>query len=213
MKVAIYARVSTTDQKCEMQLNELRQYIQARKWILIEEYIDEGFSGKNANRPAIKKCMTDARTRKFDCILVWKIDRWGRTLGQLVNDVTEFDSMGLRFISITQGIDTDKTNPASRLLLNLMGSFAQFERENTLERIAAGIKNAKEKGTRSGKAIGRPKAVFSRDRAIELWQEGKTVSQVAQALGIPRGTAYKALQGVSKPSPTLMSFNGSEQAA
>ena len=123
---------------------------------MIGEYIDDGYSGKNANRPKLKSCTADAKAREFDAIAVWKLDRWGRTVQQLVKDIIDFDSAGIRFIAITQGIDTDARSPISRLLLHIMSAFAEFERSVIVERVIAGIRNALAKGTRSGKPISRP---------------------------------------------------------
>jgi DNA invertase Pin-like site-specific DNA recombinase len=108
--------------------------------------------------------VADAKARKFDAIAVWKLDRWGRTVQQLVNDILDFDSAGIRFIAITQGIDSDSSNPISRLLLHIMSAFAEFERAVINERVVAGIRNAQSKGTRSGRPIGRPKRIFNRGR-------------------------------------------------
>jgi putative DNA-invertase from lambdoid prophage Rac len=213
MKAGIYARVSTTDQNCEMQLSELRHYAKARGWEIFSEYVDTGFSGKNANRPEVKRCLEDAKLRKLDVILVYKLDRWGRTVAQLSTDIQSFDSMGIRFIAVTQGIDTDKSNPTSRLMLNIMSAIAEFERELILERIASGVKNAKENGTRSGKAIGRPKAVFERDKAEELRKTGMSIARIAEELGTNRGTVYRALQGVTKPLPLPLPFSSSLHAS
>lgn len=211
MKAAIYARVSTSDQNCEMQLAELRRYVLARGWELFGEYVDTGFSGKNANRPNIKRCLDDARLRKFDVILVWKLDRWGRTVSQLSTDIQNLDSMGIRFIAVTQGLDTDKSNPGAKLMLHIMSAIAEFERELILERIHAGIKQAKANGTK----FGRPKAIFRRDMAVELRLAGKSLTEIAIELEVPRSTVYKALRasGVSKPTPVALSIHDATQAA
>src|SRR3954465_1098568 len=136
-----------------MQLHELRQYAFSRGWNLTDEYVDTAWSGKNAERPEFRRGVADAKARRFDAIAVWKLDRWGRTVQQLVNDILDFDSAGIRFIAITQGIDTDSSNPISRLLLHIMAAFSEFERAVINERVVAGIRNAQSKGTRSGKPI------------------------------------------------------------
>ncbi len=188
VRLAIYARVSTVDQHCEMQLRDLRQYAVARGWTLVGEYVDTGWSGKNAERPELRRCIADAKARKFDAIAVWKLDRWGRTVQQLVNDIIDFDCAGIRFIAITQGIDTDSSNPVSRLLLHLMAAFAEFERAVINERVVAGVRNAQAKGTRSGKPIGRPKRVFNRGQVLEMRQAGLSLSQISAATGLPKTT-------------------------
>jgi putative DNA-invertase from lambdoid prophage Rac len=193
VRVAIYARVSTTDQRCEMQLRDLRQYAEARGWTLAGEYVDTGWSGKNAERPELRRCIADAKARQFDAIAVWKLDRWGRTVQQLVNDVLDFDSAGIRFIAITQGIDTDSSNPISRLLLHIMAAFAEFERAVINERVVAGIRNAQAKGTRSGNPIGRPKRIFNRAEVIEMRQAGLSLAQISAATGLPK-TSIRRVQ-------------------
>lgn len=193
MRAAIYARVSTADQCCEMQLSELRQYAAARGWDIAGEFVDEGFSGKNGKRPALKRCLEDARKRKFDAILAWKLDRWGRTVHQLVNDIKDLDSMGVRFISLRDNIDTDQSNPTSRLMLHIMGAFAEFERAVIVDRVQAGVRNAQKNGTRSGKAIGRPVKVFDRQKVRDLRNGGASLRDIALATGQPVTSVRRAL--------------------
>lgn len=194
MKVGLYARVSTSDQNCEMQLAELREYCKARKWDVVGEYVDTGFSGKNAERPSVKKCIADARKRLIDTIVVWKLDRWGRTVFQLASDIKEFDSMGVRFIAITQGIDTDKSNPMSRLVLHIMSAIAEFEREVILERVQAGIAHAKKHGTKSGLAIGRPKKIFNREHMQAMRSTGASLAEVAAKFGVTKTTVRRVCE-------------------
>lgn len=193
VRLAIYARVSTADQQCEMQLRDLRQYAAARGWNVAGEYVDTGRSGKNADRPSLKRCVAAAKTRKFDAIAVWKLDRWGRTVQQLVNDIIDFDSAGIRFIAITQGIDTDASNPKSRLLVHVMAAFSEFERSVIVEHVIAGVRNAQANGTRSGKAIGRPKRVFNRGKLLEMRQAGLSLAQISAATGLPKTTVRRVL--------------------
>jgi DNA invertase Pin-like site-specific DNA recombinase len=104
MNAAIYARVSTDDQKCEQQLSELRTYVMARGWTLQGEYVDHGLSGKRDTRPALNRLLDAARRRAVDVIVVWKLDRWGRSMAHIVSSVQELDSLGVRFVAVTQGI-------------------------------------------------------------------------------------------------------------
>ena len=181
MTIAIYARVSTADQDCSMQLRELREYAGRQGWTVFAEYIDQGISGVKASRPALNRLMEDARMRRFDTVVVWKIDRFGRSVSQLVANVQLLDSYGVRFVAVTQGIDTDQRNPTGRLLLHILASLAEFERETILERVHAGIAAAQAQG----KHCGRPKRTFRRDEAIRLRTEGQSWRSIAAKLDVP----------------------------
>lgn len=209
MKAAIYARVSTTDQQCSMQLTELRSYAAARGWEVAQEneYVDEGFSGKNGNRPALKRIMSAATSskRKFDVILVWKLDRWGRTVAQLSQDILTLDSAGIRFICPNQSIDTDQSNSMSRLLINILSSFAQFERDVINERVNSGMRQyqadfaagkvGKTRHSKSGKdlAPGRPGKIFNRGEVEELRAAGKSWNEICEATGQSKTTIRRCL--------------------
>jgi putative DNA-invertase from lambdoid prophage Rac len=188
MKAAIYARVSTSDQNCEMQLRELREYLGRRGWDPAGEYIDAGFSGAKTSRPQLDRLMVDARACRFDAVVVWKLDRWGRSLAHLVQSVQELSALGIRFVAVTQNIDTDESNPMARLLLHLMGAFAEFERELIRDRVNAGIRNARARG----KKLGRPRRVFRRDEALEMRAQGKSWRAIAAALNVPLATLVGA---------------------
>lgn len=189
LKAAIYARVSTTDQNCEMQVAELKEYAARRGWIVSGEYVDTGWSGAKASRPELDRLMRDARQRRFDCVMVWKLDRWGRSLVQSLQSVQELASIGIRFMAITQNIDTDQANPMSRFMLHIFSAFAEFEREIIRERTVAGVRRAKAKG----KVVGRPKRVFRRDEVVRLRDaEGLSWRAIAERLGVPVMTAVDA---------------------
>jgi putative DNA-invertase from lambdoid prophage Rac len=199
MNVAIYARVSTTDQDCGMQLRELREYARRQGWGSLQEYVDHAISGAKATRPALKRLMTDARLKRFDAVIVWKLDRFGRSLPQLIENVQALDSYGVRFIAVTQGIDTDQRNPAGRLLLHILASLAEFERDTIIERVRSGIAHAKARG----KHCGRPQRVFRRDEAIRLRESGLSWRAVAQQLGVPVMTVVDAVRKVSPETAIL----------
>lgn len=189
MRTAIYARVSTSDQTCEQQLLALREYVIARGWTIQAEYVDV-MSGSKSTRPALDKLMDAARQRQVDAIVVWKIDRWGRSMAHFVSSVRELQSLGVRFIATTQGIDTDESSPAGRLMMNMLASFAEFERELIVERTKAGIARARKQGTRSGKAIGRPYLIMDRQRIADLRSEGRSFRQIAVELGVSVGFVH-----------------------
>jgi putative DNA-invertase from lambdoid prophage Rac len=184
--VALYARVSTTDQNCEMQLGELREYISRRGWQIAGEYIDTGFSGAKASRPALDQLMEDAAMRRFDCVVVWKLDRFGRSVLNLSQQLNSLTSFGVRFVAATQGLDTDQSNPTSALLLHILSAVAEFERSMIRERTLSGIKAAQA----AGKIVGRPKRIFRRDEVVRLRdRENMSWRAIGTRLGIPAMTA------------------------
>jgi DNA invertase Pin-like site-specific DNA recombinase len=193
MIVAIYARVSTTDQSCEMQLHELREYVSRRGWEVFAEYVDTGFSGAASSRPRRDQLLRDARLRRFEGVLVWKLDRWGRSVAHCVRSIQELVSLGIRFLSPNESIDTGTDSPMSKFLLHLFAAFAEIR-----ERVCAGVRTAKAKGTR----LGRPKRVFRRDEALRLRAEGKSWRNVAETLNLPMSTVIDACRTCSEIPPT-----------
>jgi DNA invertase Pin-like site-specific DNA recombinase len=167
-RVALYARVSTLNghQDPEMQLSELREYATRRGLTIHEEYVDQGVSGSKESRPALNRLMTDAQKCKFDAILVWKIDRFGRSLKHLVNSLADLGAYGITFISLRDNLDL--STPSGRLMFQIIGAMAEFERALIQERVRAGLRNAKAKGKR----IGRPRQpvdLFLRAEASCRW--------------------------------------------
>jgi DNA invertase Pin-like site-specific DNA recombinase len=190
MRLALYARVSTTDQDASMQLRDLRAYAAARGWEIVGEYIDTGWSGARASRPQLDRLMTDARMRKFDGIAVWKLDRWGRSVTNCLASIRELQGLGVRWIAITQNLDTDESNPMSRFMLQIMAAVAELERSMAVERVNAGLRNARAKG----KQLGRPVKVWDRQKARELQRQGLSPRKIAAALGVPKTTVQRELK-------------------
>jgi putative DNA-invertase from lambdoid prophage Rac len=195
IQTAIYARVSTSDQNCESQLRELREYVARRGWTITEEYIDTGISGTKSSRPALDRLMADASQHRFDCICVYKIDRFGRSVLHLNQQLATLTSYGVRFVATSQGLDTDQASPTARLLLHILASVAEFEREMIRERVCAGVRNAK----RKGKQLGRKRVVFDRSKAIDMHQAGTSIREIAALLGVGVGTIHRTC---SKNLPT-----------
>lgn len=200
---AIYVRVSTVDQNDAMQLTDLRSYAERMGWSVVE-YAEKKSSVKK--RPAFNSMMDDARLRKIDVVLVWKMDRFARSLQQLIDSIHLLDTYGVRFICITQSIDTDKSNPASRLMLHVLGAVAEFERGIIVERVQSGVaqyrrdydagKIGKERNSRSGRNLAphRPMKIFRRDEAVRLRNEGKSLRKIASELGVPLTTVVRAIK-------------------
>jgi DNA invertase Pin-like site-specific DNA recombinase len=180
-----------------MQLRELREYASRRGWPIAGEYVDTGWSGAKASRPQLDRLMQDASKRSFDAVLVYKLDRFGRSVRNCLDGIEALRAHGVRFLAVSQNIDTDESNPTSRLMLHILAAVAEFEREMIRERVCAGVRNARQKGKR----LGRPKRVFDRQRAVELRQQGRSLPQIARELGIGLGTVVRALDGLSKIPP------------
>ena len=192
-RVALYARVSTVNnQDPEMQLAELREYAGRRGWQIVEEFTDQGVSGCKESRPALNRLMSDACRRRFDAVLVWKIDRFGRSLKHLVNALAELAALGVAFVSLRDNLDL--STPSGRLMFQIIGAMAEFERALIQERVRAGIKNARAKG----RQLGRPRVIVDASRIAALRARGNSWSQVQAELGVSKGTAQRAFAGLPK---------------
>lgn len=187
MRAAIYARVSTVDQEPENQLQELRRYVEARGWASTE-FVDRGVSGTKDRRPALDRLTADARRRRFDVVVCWRLDRLGRNLKHLITLLEEFQSLGVAFVSLAEGIDA--TTPAGKLQMHILGAIAEFERERIRERVLAGLQRAKSQGRR----LGRPtRTVPAEARLMAQGHERVSVRDAAKRLGVSRSTAQRWL--------------------
>ena len=186
MKVAIYCRVSTLHQDVGLQLNDLRACCASRGWAVSGEYVDLGVSGSKDSRPELDRLMSDARRRRCDCVLVWKLDRFARSLRHLVNALAEFDGLGVSFVSLRDNLDL--TTAAGRLMFQVIGAMAEFERALIQERVRAGLRNAVAKGRK----LGRPRVAVDREQVRDLRAAGKSWSEVRAITGLTLGTAQRA---------------------
>jgi DNA invertase Pin-like site-specific DNA recombinase len=184
-RVAIYARVSTSEQTVEPQLFALRQYTEARGLEIAAEYVDHGVSGAKDRRPALDRLLADARRRRFDVLACTKLDRLARSVHHLTSLGRELEALGIDLVVLDQAIDT--STPSGRLLFHVLGSIAEFERDLIRERTAAGMRAAKRRGAR----IGRPEAAVDRDALAQGISEGASVSELARRLGVSRPTARR----------------------
>jgi len=193
IRVALYARVSTlNNQDPEMQLVELREYAGRRGWQIVEEFTDQGVSGCKESRPALNRLMGEACRRRFDAVLVWKIDRFGRSLKHLVNALAELAAFGVAFISLQDNLDL--STPSGRLMFQIIGAMAEFERALIQERVRAGLRNARAKGRR----LGRPRVIVDASRIASLREHGRSWAQIKDELGVSKGTAQRAVVGLPK---------------
>jgi DNA invertase Pin-like site-specific DNA recombinase len=197
MRAAIYARVSTSNngQNPEMQLRELREYCGHRGLEITGEYVDAGVSGAKEHRPQLDALLSACRKRCVDAVVVYRYDRFARSLRQLVNALEEFRSLGIEFISLHEGVDT--STPNGRLVFGIFASIAEFERELIRDRVKSGIAAARSKGKR----LGRPRVNVDAARIATLRDSGASWGAITQQLGLSAGTAKRAYYGLSK-NPT-----------
>jgi DNA invertase Pin-like site-specific DNA recombinase len=189
MRAALYARVSTrAGQNPEMQLAELREYCARRGWEIAGEYVDAGVSGAREHRPELDRLLATCRRRHVDAVVVYRYDRFARSLRQLVNALCEFDSFGVQFVSLHERVDT--STPNGRLVFGIFASIAEFERELIRERVRSGIAAARAQGKR----IGRPRRPVDPVRVLELRAQGWSWSAIAKELGAGLGTVHRAGQ-------------------
>lgn len=181
MKAAIYARVSTADQTCENQLRELRSYCEARG-LVATEYVDQGVSGAKESRPALDALLKDAKRRKFDAVIVWRLDRLGRNLRHLILTLDELVAVGIAFVSLGEGIDTN--TPAGRLQLHILGAIAEFERARIAERVKVGMARAKSQG----RHVGRPRPRVSDEDLASL--DALSVREASSRLGVSKSFVH-----------------------
>lgn len=184
VRAAIYGRVSTFDQEPENQLQELRRYVEARGWSA-REYVDRGVSGAKDRRPALDQLVADAKRRRFDVLVVWRLDRLGRNLKHLVTLLDDLQALGIPFVSLAEGIDC--TTPAGKLQLHILAAIAEFERARIQERVKAGLRRAKAQGRR----LGRPERQLSDLDLAKV--AGLPVREAARQLGVPRTTLQRRL--------------------
>jgi DNA invertase Pin-like site-specific DNA recombinase len=182
MRVGIYARVSTKDQSCALQVRDLKAYCAARKFSIFREYIDVGESGAKNSRPELNNLMADARKRKFDSVVVWRFDRFARSTKHLLLALEEFRSLGIQFVSYQENIDT--TSPLGQALFTIVSAVAQLERDLIRERVNAGIRHARA----CGKQLGRPRRIVDGEELVRLQAEGASIREIAKKLGIGYGT-------------------------
>ncbi len=191
-RVALYARVSPTDQSTDSQLLDLRRYVSERGWDSFKEYCDNGISGTTDSRPALNELMNDARKRRFDVVLVWRFDRFARSTRHLINALEEFKNLRIDFVSYQENIDT--SSPLGSAIFTIISAVAQLERDIIAERVKAGLRRAKE----NGKKLGRPRVDVDATRVAVLRTLGRSWVEISKELGIGKGTAQRAFYSLPK---------------
>ncbi len=186
-RVAIYARVSTSDQSTESQLLDLRRYVRERGWLLFNEYCDNGVSGTKDSRPALNELMDAAKKRRFDTVLVWRFDRFARSTKHLILALEEFRNLGIDFVSYQENIDT--SSPLGSAIFTIISAVAQLERDIIAERVKAGLRRARE----NGKKLGRPRAPVDTEKIHLLRSKGLSLRAIAKETGVSRTTVADVL--------------------
>jgi DNA invertase Pin-like site-specific DNA recombinase len=206
-RAAIYVRVSTTnraragdgfEQNPEVQEMPLRQLVAQRGWSLAHVYADR-MSGAKENRSGLRRLMDDARRGQFDVVLVWRFDRFARSIEQLVIALAEFRALGIDFVSCQEALDT--STPMGKAMFTIIGAMAELERNVIRERVIAGLDYARLHGTKSGKAVGRPKRIFDRTEVVRLRESGLSIENIARQMGIGVGTVARVIQVPEGISP------------
>src|SRR5690242_3237955 len=178
-RAVLYARVSTNNgQDPEVQSREIREYCRRRGWPLVGEYVDRGISGAKERRPELDRLIADAHKRKFDVVVVWKFDRFARSVSHLLRALETFRALGIEFVSLSEQIDT--STPTGKMVFTVLGAVAELERSLIVERVRAGLRNARAKGKR----LGRPRSGVDIDEIRRLRAEGASWRTVGAALGV-----------------------------
>ncbi len=195
-KVAIYARVSTTGkgQDVDLQLRDLRAYVEARGWQIFKEYVDNGISGRKDKRPSLDSMMNDAKKKRFDLVLVWRFDRFARSTKHLVTALEEFKHLGIDFISFQENIDT--SSPMGKAMFTIASAFAELEADLIKERVIAGLSNARAKGVK----LGRPSPDFDRNELLELRSTGLSIRKIAEKMSLDKMLVCKTLKNCGQIS-------------
>jgi DNA invertase Pin-like site-specific DNA recombinase len=187
-RVALYCRVSTVDQNPEAQLLDLRQFAAQRGFQIYHEYVDHGFSGAKARRPALDKMMEDARRHKFDVLMVWSCDRLARSTRHLLQTLDELSGFGIQFLSQREAIDTE--GPLGRAILVIVSAMSELERSTIVERVKSGMRRAK----LEGRQIGRTRLDVDREQVVEDRRSGLSLTQVAKRHNISRASVCRLMK-------------------
>jgi DNA invertase Pin-like site-specific DNA recombinase len=198
-RVAICARVSTTNhgQDVGLQTRELRQFAEVRGWTIAGEYIDAGVSGAKDSRPELNRLMADAHKRRFDVVCVWRFDRFARSVSHLLRALETFKALGIDFVSYSEQMDT--STPSGKMVFTVLGAVAELERSLVVERVRAGLRNAKAKGKR----LGRPRVTVDAAKIASLRSDGLSWAKIGEVLGLGEGTVRRSAQASARnPSKT-----------
>lgn len=207
MNAAIYGRVSTVKQDYAHQVDEMEKFAGRMEWQPLP-YLEKESAKAGSNRPMLKKLLEDAAQRRFDVVLAYRIDRFGRSVAEFSQNVLALKAMGIRFIATSQSIDTDDRNPMAKMMMHLLAIFAEFELDMIHERVQEGVTNyqalykagkvgaGRQRQSKSGKnlPIGKPRKIFPIGQARELRAAGKSWGEISKTLGVKSSTIRGALK-------------------
>src|ERR1022692_2369743 len=190
VRTAIYARVPTLNgsQDPSMQTRELEEYCQRRGWKIHDIYVDNGVSGKKDSRPQLNRMMQDAHERRFSVVVVWRFDRFARSVSHLLRALETFNALGVQFVSLSEQVDT--STPTGKMVFTVLGAVAELERNLIVERVRAGLRHAVSKGKR----LGRPKKYVDAAQIASLRASGHSWRTISRKMGVSVGTVYTAAQ-------------------
>ena len=202
VRAAIYARVSTLNggQDPSMQTRELEEYCQRRGWQIHDIYVDNGFSGKKDSRPQLNRMMQDAHERRFCVVVVWRFDRFARSVSHLLRALETFNALGVQFVSLSEQVDT--STPTGKMVFTVLG--AELERNLIVERVRAGLRHARAKGKR----LGRPRKSIDTAQIISMRAAGDSWRTIARKLDVSVGTVFATAQRCHEPARVLISEAG-----
>ena len=191
VRAAIYARVSTLNagQDPSMQTRELEEYCLRRGWQIHDLYVDNGVSGKKDSRPQLNRMMQEAHERRFDVVVVWRFDRFARSVSHLLRALETFNALGVQFVSLSEQVDT--STPTGKMVFTVLGAVAELERNLIVERVRAGLRHARAKG----KKLGRPRKSVDAAQIATLRAAGNSWRTISREMGVSVGTVFAAAQG------------------
>jgi DNA invertase Pin-like site-specific DNA recombinase len=175
-----------------MQTRELEQFAQFRGWAVVGSYLDVGVSGTKDSRPELNRLMADAHRRRFDVVCCWRFDRFARSVSHLLRALETFKALGIDFVSFSEQMDT--STPAGKMVFTVLGAVAELERSLIVERVKAGLRNARAKGKR----IGRPKVIVDGLQILALRDAGHSWSAICRQTGLTKGTAQRSVSSLPK---------------
>ncbi len=181
-----------------MQTRELEDYCQRRGWEIAGSYVDVGISGAKEKRPELDRLMTDAHRRRFDSVVVWRFDRFARSVSHLLRALETFRALGIEFVSLSEQVDT--STPTGKMVFTVLGAVAELERSLIVERVKAGLRNARAKGKR----LGRPRKIVDRARISRLRARGLSVRAIAAEVSCSPSLVHKTLANEGQNSYAIL---------